>query len=189
MEIKFLQVKNMVCHRCILTVEGILSKAEIDYKKVALGEISLETPLKTEDLDFLRKEFDKVGFEILKDKNEKIINQIKSLIVKEVYGEDRNSERKLSEMLTSELHHDYSFLSSLFSDIEGISINQYHSNLIIERTKELLEYKELNINEIATKIGFKSASYLCTKFKKATGLTPVAYQKSHLKKRQGINAV
>lgn len=189
MESNILQVKNVICRRCKITVREIFIRLEIPFRKISLGEVVLKKPLKLEEMNILQKEFDKVGFEIIEDKNERIVNKIKSIVIKEVYEDDLFPKKKLSEILTAGLYYDYSYLSTLFSNIEGISIGKFQSNIRIERIKELLEYGELNINEIAAQVGYKSASYLCTKFKDATGFTPLTYQKKHIKKRVGIDVL
>ncbi len=179
----------MVCDRCKLTASEIVARLEIPCKNIALGELTLERQLDKEELESLKNEFSKVGFEVIDDRNLQIVNKIKSLIIEEVYESDLDQDKNISEVLAEKLLHDYSFLSSLFKKYEAMSIEKFRSDLKIERTKELLEYGELNINEIATKIGYKSVSYFCSKFKKETGFTPLAYQKKQIKARVGINSL
>lgn len=183
------QIKNMVCDRCKIVVTEIIERLQIPYEKITLGEVVLENSLAGEKLQNFKNELSKVGFQVIEDKNEQIINKIKSLIIEDVYETEDASEKRLSEVLSKALLHDYTFLSSLFKKSEGISIEKFRSDLKIERAKELLEYGELNINEIASEIGYKSVSYFCTKFKKETGYTPLAYQKEHIRSRVGINTI
>ncbi len=166
-----------------------MGRLEIPWERIALGEAVLGRQLDEEELQDLKNEFSKVGFVVIDDRNLQLVNKIKSLIIEEVYESDLDQEKNISEVLAEKLLHDYSFLSSLFKKAEGISVEKFRSDLKIERAKELLEYGELNINEIATKIGYKSVSYFCSKFKKETGFTPLAYQKKQVKSRVGINTL
>lgn len=179
----------MVCDRCKMSVSSILTDLNIPFRSVRLGEVVLERLLSLQEKTQLQDEFTKVGFRLIDDKNEQLVNRIKSLIIEEVYRTEAPSKKKLSETLAGALFYDYSYLSALFKKIEEISIEKFSSNLKIERTKELLEYDELNISEIAAKVGYNSVSYFCTKFKKETGMTPLAYQKRHFRNRKGLNTL
>ena len=189
MKNEVLQIKNMVCDRCKMSVSAILKDLNIPFRSVSLGEVVLERLIDSQERAQVQKEFKKVGFGLIDDRNEKLVNRIKSLIIEEIYQSQALSKKKLSEVLSTSLLYDYTYLSSLFKRMEKISIEKFCSNLKIERTKELLEYGELNINEIAAEIGYNSVSYFCTKFKKETGLTPLAYQKKHLRNRKGLNTL
>lgn len=182
-----LQIKNVVCQRCVMSVKEILGRLDIPFKKVSLGEAVLNKPLKEGEFQKLQEEFRKVGFAILENKEEKIVNKIKSVILKEVYQGGLVSHKRMSGVLTTIFPHDYSYLSGLFSTREKISIRDYQKKVKIERAKELLEYNEMNINQISANMGYQGASYFCTFFKKETGLTPLGYQKKHLKKRTGLS--
>ncbi|MDN3596355.1 helix-turn-helix transcriptional regulator [Zunongwangia endophytica] len=180
-------IKNIVCGRCIATVEAILSKLDIPYKEVSLGEAILERDLSAAEQNELSSELEKVGFQLLQSKNERIINHIKSVLINEI--SNSTDQKKLSEILSAELHHDYSFITNLFTAEEGQSIQSYFNKLKIEKAKELLEYDELSIAEVADQLGFSTAAYLSTSFKKQTGITPSAYKKKQLKGRKGLDSV
>lgn len=166
----------MVCDRCISSVREILLRNDISFQNISLGTIELQNLLDIYQIELLQKEFKKVGFEILSEKNERIVKQIKAIILKEIFEEDSNSHQNLSVTLSDKLHFDYSHLSSIFSKTEGKSIQTYQNEVKVERIKELLEYNELSISEIANNLGFGSASYLSTQFKKITGITPSQYK-------------
>lgn len=187
METHSIQIKNVVCQRCIASVEEIFMRLKIPFEKVSLGEALLKKPLRNSEAKKLREEFRKVGFELLENKEEKIVNKIKSIILKEVYSKEGLPHKKLSETLSKAFSRDYGYLSGLFSARAGSSIRNFYKNVKLERAKELLEYGELNINQITEKLGYHSASYFCTFFKEETGLTPLDYQKKHLKKRTGLS--
>ena len=180
-------IKNVVCGRCIATVEDILSKLEIPYKDVSLGEATLLKDLSAEENDLLKLELEKVGFELIETKNKRIVNHIKSVLIDEV--SNSTDHKKLSEILSTQLHYDYSHITNLFTAEEGQSIQSYFNKLKIEKAKELLEYDELSIAEIAYQLGFSTAAYLSTSFKKQTGITPSEYKKMQIKGRKGLDSV
>lgn len=182
-------IRNMVCDRCISTVNDILSRNNIPFSNISLGEAVLQQPLSTEESLLVEQEFGRVGFELIADKNERLVNRIKSILIKDIYNEEDINHRNLSILLTEQLAFDYSYLSSIFSQVEGKSIQTYQNNLKMERIKELLEYIEKSISEIADKLGFGSAAYLSTSFKKATGLTPSKYRMNHIKGRNTLNSL
>ena len=176
MDKKVLHIKNMVCNRCISSVQGILVQHNLPFISISLGTIELQQPLNAKVWALLEYEFKKVGFEIISEKNERIVKQIKAIILKYIFEEDAAGHQNLSTILSEQLQFDYSHLSSIFSKTEGKSIQQYQNEIKVERIKELLEYDELSISEIAFKIGFGSSAYLSTQFKKITGLTPTKYK-------------
>lgn len=172
----------MVCGRCILTVENILNRLDIPFEKISLGEVELERSLSKKETEGIEKELQPVGFEVLGDRSQKLVNRIKSIVIKGIYEERNFSNKNLSVILSEELHMDYSYLSSLFSKMEGKSIQHFQQEIKTERVKELLEYDELSISEIATDLGYSSPAYLSTQFKKSTGLTPSNYRIHHQKR-------
>ena len=176
----------MVCDRCISSVDDMLSALNIPFRSVKLGEVVLERPLDDREKGLLQEELLEVGFSLIDDKAQQLANKIRSLVIEEVYDPEKFT-KKLPEVLVDALGYDYSYISSLFRKEEGITIENFRSKLKIERTKELLEYGEMNVNEIAAAMGYKSVSYFCAKFKKEVGSTPLAYQKDHKRTRCGIN--
>lgn len=189
MENNILYIKNVVCQRCKSSVREILSHLEIPFKKVSLGEVELERELTHLELLKIQEEFKQVGFEILLDRNERLVNRMKSIIIATVYKEKNTGSRKLSSILSESLHYDYSHLTHLFSRFEGMSIQKYHSKIRMERVKELLDYDELSISQIAQEVGYSSPAYLSTQFKKATGKTPSQYKLLRMKLRNELNAI
>ena len=188
MEEHKIHIKNVVCQRCIMTVQEIFQRIKIPYAEVNLGAVVLERELSLMELHQLQKEFEKVGFEIIQDRNEKLINNIKSLIIEKVYSEDPSGQ-KLSSILSSSLHYDYSHITHIFSESEGQSIQKFYNSVRIERVKELLNYNEWNIAMIADNLGYSTPAYLSTSFKKATGLTPSEYKNRHIEDRRSLDSV
>lgn len=183
-----LHIKNVVCQRCIMAIEEILKKMEIPFKEVSLGEAVLNRELKVVEMHNLDKEFNKVGFEIIQDRNKKLINNIKSVIIEKVYSEESAIVR-ISTLLTAELPYDYSHITHVFTQSEGQSIQKFYNAVRIERVKELLNYDDWSIAMIADNLGYSTPAYLSTSFKKATGLTPSEYKNLHLKDRKSLDTV
>lgn len=167
----------MVCHRCILTVESILQRLGIPPAKITLGEVELSAPLTDTQLKEFDAELQKVGFELIGTRLNKIVEEIKKIILASVNDLSGEKNMKLSSLITAKLHYEYSYLSDLFSSVEGITIEQFFIVQRIEKVKELIVYEELSLTEIAWQTGFSSVHHLSAQFKKITGLTP-----SHFKK-------
>jgi AraC-like DNA-binding protein len=167
----------MVCDRCIMAVKSALADLNIAYDAVKLGEVNTGsfTPSKTM-IHNLENHLRSIGFEIIDDKKSRLIDQIKTLIIEQVHHTQQNQHVKLSYLLTEELHYDYNYLSSLFSSVEGVTIEQYFILQRIEKVKELLIYDELSLSEIAYKLNYSSPAYLSNQFKKITGLTPTQFK-------------
>ena len=112
------------------------------------------------------------GFEIIDDKKSQLIEKIKNTIVELVHYSRDQLQTNFSEHISKKLHHDYSYLSNLFSEVEGTTIEKYFIAQKIEKVKELLKYDELSLSQIADRLGYSSVAYLSNQFKKQTGLTP-----------------
>jgi AraC family transcriptional regulator len=184
-----LLIKNMVCQRCILTVESIMQKLNVPVAKVAMGEIELRTAVSEIKLKNVDIELKKVGFELIETKLNKIVENIKKIILE--YISDLSGEKniKLSSLITGKMHYDYSYLSDLFSSIEGVTIEQFFILQRIEKVKELIVYEELSLTEISYQTGFSSVHHLSAQFKKITGLTPSHFKKLGSGKRKSIDNV
>ncbi len=180
----------MVCDRCIMMVKQCLAALSIDYNKVELGEIALNQPLTNEHFLALKVELHQLGFELLDDRKASLVTKIKSCIIKYIHcDDDVLMNKKLSVLLSEKLGADYNYLSAFFSSIEGITIEKYVILQRIERAKELLEYNELNLSEIADKLCYSSVQHLSQQFKKITGLTPSQYKQSKEKSRKPLDQV
>jgi AraC family transcriptional regulator len=188
-----LYVKNMVCDRCVLVVRLILRQLGLNARTLRLGLIDLpDTPLLEQQLPALHRALAKVGFEVLEEKKQKLVNQIKSLVINLVHHSDSKSDNrhlKLSSYITASLHYDYTYLSRLFSEIEGCTIEQYFIRQKIERAKELLAYREMNISELADDLGYSSVAHFSAQFKKITGTTPSAYKALDQGSRKTLDAL
>jgi AraC family transcriptional regulator len=175
-----LYIKNMVCNRCIAVVRQTLEQQGLHPEKVTLGEVSLsEEGLSASDLNKLDTALLEHGFERIDDRKSRLIEGIKTKVIQLIHHESSlNLKLNWSTILSEELHLEYNYLSSLFSSVEGITLEQYIIHQKIERAKELLFYDELNLTQIADKLGYSSVSHLSAQFKKITGLTPSELKKS-----------
>ena len=183
---KKLLIKNMVCQRCVMTVENILKKEQIPFSKVSLGEVELLRELNATEAKKIEEDLKQVGFELITGRTNKIVEDIKQLVMEYIaLGDDKKS--KLSSFITNKLHYDYSYLSDLFSSIEGITIEHYLITQRIEKVKELLVYDQLSLTEIAFHVGFSSVHHLSAQFKKVTGLTPTHFKKIRSEKRRALD--
>lgn len=182
-------IKNMVCNRCILVVQNELDKLGLAAKDVKLGEVTLEKEPNPEQKASLEKALSPLGFEIIDDKKSRLIENIKTIIIDLVHHQDNEAKSNLSEVLSNQLHHDYSYLSNLFSEVEGKTIEKYFIAQRIEKVKELLVYDELSLSEIADRLNYSSVAYLSNQFKKVTGLTPSHFKQIRRDKRKPLDEV
>ncbi|MFT3904018.1 MAG: AraC family transcriptional regulator [Niabella sp.] len=186
-----LHIRNMVCERCILVVRNELEKMGLPIKDILLGEVELGrkiTPAEKETLEGILKS---LGFELIDDKKSKLIEQVKTLIIELVHYKPTEEQPalNLSAYLSRELLHDYHYLSNLFSEVEGTTIEKYYIAQKIEKVKELLVYDELSLSEIADRLNYSSVAYLSNQFKKVTGLTPSHFKKVKANKRKPLDKV
>ena len=144
---------------------------------------------RSEEIKELEKVLIPLGFEIIDDKKSRVIEQIKNVIIDLVHHQDNETKNNLSDVLSKELHHDYNYLSNLFSEVEGTTIEKYFIAQKIEKVKELLVYDELSLSEIAFRLNYSSAAYLSNKFKKVTGLTPSHFKQVKEDKRKPLDKV
>ncbi len=181
-----LYVKNMVCSRCKMIVREVLEKTSIEFTSVELGEIQTAKEPTVKQLEQLNEGLKKYGFELIGDKKGRIIEKIKNEIVKLIHHSDDNIKTNLSHYIADKLNYDYTYLSNLFSEIEGTTIEKYFISQRIEKVKELLVYNELSLSEISDRLGYSSVAYLSNQFKKTTGLTPSYFKSLKENKRKNI---
>ena len=184
-----LYIKNMVCPRCIMAVEGILDKMGIPYTTVSLGEITLKEELMGEIKEDLNHRLEKVGFTIINDRKSQLIEQMKNLVIEKVHGSKSLEGVKWPEYIANVLNLDYKYLSSLFSSVESITFEQYIIHQKIEKVKGLLVYHEVNLKEIAYQLDYSSIAYLSNQFKKVTGMTPTQFKKGAIQNRKSLDDI
>lgn len=166
-----------------MAVETILNALQIDYKNVTLGEIELNSQPRHSDLAKLSSQLQSIGFEIIDDKKQQIIERIKNYIIQFIHHDKEMLKVNLSDFLSNELGYEYNYLSNLFSEVEGTTIEKYVILQKIEKVKELIVYDELSLKEIANQLGYSSVAYLSNQFKKVTGLTPSHFKAIGQQKR------
>lgn len=175
-----LHIKNMVCQRCIRVVTEELEGLGLKVVRVELGEAEVVQPLQPVSRERIREVLEAAGFGLLEDRLDRIVERVKNEIIQTVRrdAEQEPMNMNFSDYLASRLHMDYNYLSTLFSASQGISIEQYLIRQKIERAKELLMDGELNLSEIAYKLGYSSVQHLSSQFRKITGMTASSYRES-----------
>jgi YesN/AraC family two-component response regulator len=176
----------MVCSRCRMAVTSELEKAGIKFLSVDLGEIELKSEPSASQLKKLETGLKDLGFELIDDKKSRLISKIKNEIVRLIHHSEEGIKTNLSSHLADKLHYDYTYLSNLFSEVEGTTIEKYFIAQRVEKIKELLVYDELTLSEITDKLGYSSVAYLSSQFKKITGLTPSHFKALKEHKRRNI---
>jgi AraC-like DNA-binding protein len=172
-----------------MTVEQILHDNRFHYSGIRLGEVQLLEDPSTEQLQKLNADLQKVGFELLDDQRKQQIERIKNLLIKKIQQGDLEEHFSLSKFLSKELYKDYSHLSKLFSEVEGITIEQFFILQKVEKVKEWLVYNESSLNEIALNLGYSSVQHLSMQFKKVTGMTPSHFKKIGINHRKPLDGV
>lgn len=172
----------MVCFRCKMVVKAELNKIGIYYTSVKLGEADIDEPLTEEQLFNLNIALKKTGLELMKDKKLIQVEKIKTQIIELVNSQNVRSKIKLSDFIASKLNHNYTYLSSIFLEWEGTTIEQFYLTYKIEKVKEMLIYDDLSLTEIAYRLHYSSVAHLSNQFKKMTGITPSRFKELKQKK-------
>jgi len=180
-------IKNMVCPRCIESVQQVFQNLEIEVIEIQLGAVSTTQKINANQKKLLQSKLVERGFELLDDKNTKLINEIKSTIIQEIHYQKEASLVNFSDLLSSKLNYDYAYLSRLFSAVEGRTIERFVLAQKIEKVKEFLTYDELTLSEIAFQMHYSSTAHLSAQFKKITGMSPSAFKKLQSQKRQSLD--
>lgn len=171
-----------------MVVKNELQQLGLHPLQVDLGEVELEEEkLDKQQLDGVSVTLENVGFELIDNRKSRIIEKIKNIVINIIHHSDEPSRLKHSELISQQLNYDYSYLSKLFSEVEGVTIEQYIISQKIEKVKELIVYDELSLSEIADKLGYSSVAHLSAQFKKVTGLTPSFYKSKGNTARQPLD--
>ena len=186
-----LYIKNMVCNRCIRVVKEEFEKIGVKTKKISLGEVITESPIKNLPINKIKLILEENGFELIEDKKAKTIEKIKNFIIKIIYDNNYliNEPKKISTLIEKEVGLDYNYLSGLFSSLESVTIEQYIIQQKIERAKELIKYGEYTLSEIAYNLGYSSVQHLSNQFKKITGFTASQFKSKTSNMRKPIDKV
>ncbi len=186
-----LYIKNMVCARCIKVVTEELENLGINIQHIKLGEVEIKENIEEIDIETLKKNLQKEGFELIEDSKEKLVEAIKTEIISVIqkYKNEDLENIKFSHFLSEHFNKDYNYLTSLFSQKEGITIEKFIIFQKIEKAKELLRYGELTLSEIAFSLGYSSVQHLSRQFKKVTGLTASEFKNNLGDLRKPLDSV
>ncbi|WP_439185037.1 helix-turn-helix domain-containing protein [Carboxylicivirga taeanensis] len=172
-----------------MVVKSELEKLGLEYTVVKIGEANIKEQIPEEILRQLDVELRKSGLQLMDNKKSILVEQIKNAIIDLVHYTDDQIKVNLSDYLGEKLNHDYTYLANLFSEVKGVTIEQFYLNHKIEKVKELIVYDELNLTEIAYKMHYSSVAHLSNQFKKITGLTPTHFKELKNKRRDTLENV
>lgn len=179
----------MVCDRCKVAVKLELKNLGLHFIVVDLGEIEIMEDISTNQHQQLKYALSGSGFELIDDKRAILIEKIKNVIVEMVHHSDEVIKTNFSDLLSTKLNYNYTYLANLFSEVQGITIEHFIISHKIERIKELITYGELTISEIAWKMNYSTVSHLSNQFKKVTGLSPYHFKQMKVNKRRPIEEI
>ena len=184
-----LRIKNMVCDRCKKAVEQVLKDIGLTPERIDLGEVwVIDVPTEAQ-LAQLKTRLEALGFELLDDQRQQMIERMKTAIIALVHHHQGNKTLNLSVYLSQLLHRDYSALSKLFSEVTGLTIERYFIMQRIERVKELIRYDELTLTEIAYQMDYSSVAHLSSQFRSVTGMTPTQFRFMKTAQRANLDEV
>jgi len=172
-----------------MTVEQLLNENGFRVRSVKLGEVELDEQPSEEQLTKFAAGLQKVGFELLDDQKMQLIEKIKNLLIKKVHEGNIEDHFSISKYLGENIFKDYSSISKLFSEVEGVTIEQFFLLQKVEKTKEYLMYNELSLNDIAFNLGYSSTQHLSSQFKKLTGMTPTQFRQQGAVHRVAIDGI
>lgn len=181
-----LYIKYMVSLRCKLMVKEELKKLGIEYVVVDLGVVELFQDITAHQREELKKNLHKSGLELLDDKKSILVEKIKNVVIEMIHYEEELPKINYSDHISQKLGYDYTYLSNLFSEVKGITLQQYIILHRIEKAKELLLYEEYNLTEISYRLQYSSVAHLSNQFKKITGLTPTFYKNLKQKRNENL---
>jgi AraC-like DNA-binding protein len=179
----------MVSNRCKLAVKTELKKLGLHFIVVDLGEVEIMEKITFEKREMLKEGLLHSGLELMDDKRAILIEKIKNIIIEMVHHTEEAIKVNFSDFLSEKLNHNYTYLANLFSEVQGTTIEHFIISHKVERIKELIIYGELNITEIAWKMGYSSVAHLSTQFKKVTGLSPTHFKQLKDKRRSPLEEI
>jgi AraC-like DNA-binding protein len=172
-----------------MAVKDILKNLRLHFIVVDLGEVEIMEDLNTDVLNELRSSLLEIGLELMEDQKAILIEKIKNVITEMIHNSDEVPKVNYSDYISEKLDYDYNYLSNIFTEVKGITIQQFIIVHKIERIKELIIYDQLSISEIAWKMSYSSVAHLSNQFKKMTGLTPTRYKQLKNRIRQPIEEI
>ena len=182
-------IKNMVSNTCKLVVKDALNELNLHYIIINLGEVEIMENISKIQREQLKESLQRMGLELMNDKKTILIEKVKDTIVEMIHYTDNMIKVNFSDYLSEKLNYDYTYLSNLFSEVQGINIQNFVVLLKVERVKELITYDELSISEIAYKMNYSSVAHLSNQFKKVTGFSPTYFKRLRERRRVAIEAI
>jgi len=181
-----LYIKYMVSLRCKMIVKDELKKLGLHYVILELGTVEVLEDITDEQRNKLKENLLKSGLELMDDKKAILIDKIKNVIIEMIHYTDELPKKNFSDHISEKLGYDYTYLANIFSEVKGITIQQFVISHKIEKVKELLLYDELNLTEISYKLNYSSVAHLSNQFKKITGLSPSFYKSLKEKRKTNL---
>lgn len=181
-----LYIKYMVSLRCKMIVKEELKNLGLRYVIVDLGMVEIMEDITLSQRQLLKDNLLLSGLELLDNKKAILIEKIKNVITEMIHYMDELPKINYSNYISEKLNYDYTYLSNIFSEVKGITIQQFIIIHKIEKVKELLLYDELNLTEISYKLNYSSVSHLSKQFKKVTGLSPSYYKQLKQKRKNNL---
>ena len=176
----------MVSNRCKIAVKEELKKLDLHFILVDLGEVDIMEDISKDQREQLKSSLLSIGFELMDSSKAILIERIINVIIEMVHHTDGMINMNFSDFLTTKLSHDYNYMSKIFSEVKGITIQQFIIIHKVEKIKELLLYDELNLTEISYKLNYSSVAHLSNQFRKITGLSPSQFKNLKVKRRSPI---
>jgi AraC-like DNA-binding protein len=176
----------MVSLRCKLLVKEELKNLGLHFVIVDLGMVEILEEITQTQIEQLKANLLKSGLELMDDKKSILIEKIKNVVIEMIHYSDEMPTVNYSDYISEKLHYDYTYLSNLFSEVKGITLQQFIIIHKIEKVKELLLYDELNLTEISYKLNYSSVAHLSGQFKKITGLSPTYYKQLKQKREKTL---
>ena len=179
----------MVSTRCKIAVKEVFRNLGLVYSNVELGEVEIAEIITDEKLKDFKISLLNIGFELIEDRRAILIERIKNIVIDMVHHSDSQIKINFSDYLSERLKYDYTYMANVFSEEQGVSIEQFIISHKVERIKEYIIYDELNMTEIAFKMNYSSVAHLSGQFKKVTGLTPSYFKKLKMKRLEPIENI
>ncbi|HLP33695.1 MAG TPA: AraC family transcriptional regulator [Bacteroidia bacterium] len=184
-----LYIKFMVSNRCIMAVKEELKKLGLHYIIVDLGEVEIMENLSPEKLQQLKAGLNSTGLDLMDDKKSILIEKVKNIITEMIHHSESTPKTNYSDYISEKMNYDYTYLSNIFSEVKGITIQQFIIIHKIEKVKELLLYDELSLTEISYRLHYSSVAHLSNQFKKLTGLSPSQFKQLKNNRRIPIEEI
>ncbi len=179
----------MVSLRCKMIVKQELTNLGLHYVVVDLGMVEIMEDITQKQHDLMKENLLRYGLELLDDKKSILIERIKNVIIEMIHNSEELPVINYSDYISEKLNHDYTYLSNIFSEVKGITIQHFIIIHKIEKVKELILYDELNLTEISDKLQYSSVAHLSNQFKKVTGLSPSFYKQFKQKRKANLENV